>query len=189
MTGATRDAQGEVAFRPVLMADVPMLTRWLGEPHVRRFYQKAPITRDEVAAEYSPMIRGETPDIVHLALTDGAPFGYIQCYRNADYPDWADVIDVRDGISVDFFVGEPRCLGQGFGRLLLGGFLQRIAFLHFAAETQATTAHEPANTAALRCSQSVGFRFVREFLEDGAPMLLHAMERDRICDWRCDSCG
>jgi hypothetical protein len=131
MTGATGNASGDVAFRPVLMADVPMLTRWLGEPHVRRFYQKAPITRDEVAAEYGPTIRGETPDIVHLALSNGAPFGYIQCYRNADYPDWADVIDVHDGISVDFFVGEPRCLGQGFGRVLLGGFLQRIAFPHF----------------------------------------------------------
>ena len=178
MNTATRDAPGNVAFRPVVMSDIFTLTRWLGEPHVRRFYQKAPITLDEVAVEYGPMIRGETPDIVHLALSNDTPFGYIQCYRNADYRVWADLIDVHDGISVDFFLGDPGYLGKGFGRRMLGAYLRRIAFPHFAGETRVATAHEPGNTAALRCSQSVGFRLVRAYLEDGVPMLLHEMERD-----------
>jgi aminoglycoside 6'-N-acetyltransferase len=180
MNSMTRDASGNVAFRPVVMSDIPTLTRWLAEPHVRRFYQKAPITLDEVATEYGPMIRGETPDILHLALGEGTPFGYVQCYRNADYPAWADLIDVHDGVSVDFLLGDPGYLGKGFGRRMLSAYLRRIALPHFADEARVTTAHEPTNIAALRCSQAVGFRPLREFVEDGMPMLLHAMERDRV---------
>ena len=52
------------------------------------------------------LVRGEEPTICHLAVSEGAPFAYLQCYRNADYPEWVDVIDVNDGISVDLFVGK-----------------------------------------------------------------------------------
>jgi hypothetical protein len=63
-----------ISFRPLAVADFPVLTRWLAEPHVRRFYQKQPITLAEVAAEYGTAVRGEEPSICHLALRDGAPF-------------------------------------------------------------------------------------------------------------------
>src|SRR5438132_5208133 len=77
-----------IGFRPVRMRDLPTLTAWLAEPHVRKFYQKTPLSPAEVAAEYGPLIRGETPDICHLAVSDDVPFAYLQSYRNADYPDW-----------------------------------------------------------------------------------------------------
>jgi len=32
------------------------------------------------------------------------PFAYLQCYRNADYPQWAEIIGVTDGISVDLYI-------------------------------------------------------------------------------------
>jgi len=43
-----------MSFQPVGENDFPTLTRWLAEPHVRRFYQKTPVTLAEVAAEYGP---------------------------------------------------------------------------------------------------------------------------------------
>jgi hypothetical protein len=33
-----------------------------------------------------------------LAVNRGVPFAYLQCYRNADYPNWVDIADVNDGI-------------------------------------------------------------------------------------------
>ena len=96
-----------VVFRPVSEVDFPLMTGWLAQPHVRAFYQKDPITLDEVAAKYGPRVRGEAPTHCHLALSQGRPFGYLQCYRNLDWPDWAAEIDVDGGLSIDLFIGDP----------------------------------------------------------------------------------
>jgi hypothetical protein len=97
----SRFSPPEIAFRPVEQSDFPKLAAWLSEPHVRQFYQKMPVTLNEVAVEYGPSVRGEEPTICHLALSQGVPFAYLQCYRDTDYPEWADLIDANDGISID----------------------------------------------------------------------------------------
>ena len=157
-----------------------MLTAWLMQPHVRAFYQKRPITLAEVRREYGPAVRGEEPTACHLALHRDAPFAYLQCYRNVDYPEWVDIIDVREGISVDLLIGEPDRVGCGFGRAALRSYLRQVAFPLHAAETRAYIGHELTNTAALRCSQAVGFRPLRTFLEDGIETLLLAIERSDL---------
>jgi hypothetical protein len=58
----------EIEFRPVEESDFPTLTAWFAEPHVRRFYQKTPVTLEQVALEYEPFVRGEEPTIWHLAF-------------------------------------------------------------------------------------------------------------------------
>lgn len=172
-------APQEIGLRPLEESDFPTLTRWLAEPHVRKFYQKTPVTLQQVAQEYGPSVRGADPTICHLALGGGVPFAYLQCYRNADYPEWVDIIGVNQGISTDFFIGEPSYLRRGFGRAALGSYLRRIAFPHHAGETRAYIAHAAVNAAALRCSQAVGFRPLRPFLEDGTEMVL--LGTDRFC--------
>ncbi len=37
-----------ITFRPLDASDLPRLTAWLMEPHVRKFYPPAPITLAEV---------------------------------------------------------------------------------------------------------------------------------------------
>lgn len=155
-----------------------MLARWLAEPHVRRFYQKTPVTLDEIVREYGPALRGEEPTYCHLALYLGAPFAYLQCYRNADYPDWARTIGVADGVSIDLYIGEPAFLHRGLGRAALGAYLRDVAFAHFPAERRGYIGHDPGNTAALRCSESAGFRRIGTFVENGIEMALLAAERD-----------
>jgi aminoglycoside 6'-N-acetyltransferase len=167
----------EIEFRLLRESDLPLLTAWLAEPHVRRFYQKTPVTLADVATEYGPAIRGEEPTLCHLALSAGTPFAYLQCYRNAAYPEWVAIIDVADGISIDLYVGNPAYLRRGFGRAALSGYLREVAFPTFADERRAFIAHELTNTAALRCSATVGFRPLRTFLENGIETLLFAMAR------------
>jgi aminoglycoside 6'-N-acetyltransferase len=164
-----------ITFRPLDMSDMPRLATWLMAPHVRQFYQPAPITLAEVTAEYAPMIGGRTPTICHIACA-GAPFAYVQSYRNRAYPDWAELIEAQDGISLDLFIGEPAFLHRGFGRALILAYLQQVALAHFADEIRAYIAHACANAAALRCSQGAGFRPLREFMEDGVPTLLLVRE-------------
>jgi aminoglycoside 6'-N-acetyltransferase len=170
----------EIAFRPVDEWDFPLLTDWLAEPHVRRFYQKTSITLEDVASEYGPSVRGEEPGTCHLAICAGKPFAYLQCYRNADYREWADLIGVDGGISVDIFIGDSTYLRKGFGRAALSGYLRRVAFPYYNREPRAYIAHEQVNTAALGCSQAVGFHPIRAFLEDGVEMLLLTADRSSL---------
>ena len=167
MSASGKAAAPTIEFRPLEFADCPLLTRWLMEPHVRRFYQREPITLAEVEAEYGPTIRGEEPSLSHIAASAGAPFGYIQCYANMAYPDYAETIGVDHGISVDLYVGEPACVGRGFGRAMLAGYLAQVAFAAYPDEDLAYIAHEPDNLAALACSRAVGFKPLRRIVEDG----------------------
>jgi aminoglycoside 6'-N-acetyltransferase len=171
-----------ITFRPLDTSDLTRLAAWLMEPHVRRFYQPAPITLAEVAAEYAPMIGNHTPTICHLAVSGGAPFAYVQSYRNLAYPEWAATIAVDDGISVDLFIGDPAFLHRGFGRALLDAYLTQVGFAHFRTETRAYIAHATANTTALRCSRAAGFRPLREFVEDGVRTLLLMRDAARSRD-------
>ncbi|MFZ0072169.1 MAG: GNAT family N-acetyltransferase, partial [Xanthobacteraceae bacterium] len=118
------------------------------------------------------------PSLSHLAILNGAPFAYLQCYRNVDYPEWGAIIDVDGGVSVDLFIGDPACLRRGLGRLALGGYLRQVAFPSYPEETRAYISHELINTAALKCSQAVGFRPLRRFLEHGLEMMLLALDRE-----------
>jgi aminoglycoside 6'-N-acetyltransferase len=156
-----------LSFRPLAATDLPRLTAWLAEPHVRTFYQKTLVSLADVTAEYGPVIRGEEPSLSHIALSAGVPFAYLQCYRNSDYPEWAELIGAEGGISIDLFIGDPAFLHRGLGRAVLREYLRQVAFPAFAGEPQAYIGHELTNTAALRCSCAVGFRPLRHFIENG----------------------
>lgn len=166
----------EVSFRPLGQSDLPMLCAWLAEPHVRRFYQKTPVSLEDVTEEYGPMIRGEDPTLAHLAVLEDAPYAYIQAYRNADNPVWAEITGAEDGISLDLFIGDPAYLHRGLGRAALDVYLRRVALPHYAGETRAYMAHEPDNVSALACSAAVGFQPERSFLEYGVEMTLMAID-------------
>lgn len=166
-----------ITFHPLEERNFPMLARWLAEPHVRRFYQKTPVTLAEVATEYGPAVRGEEPTLCHIAHHAGTPFAYLQCYRNLAFPEWAAVIGVEEGVSIDLYIGDSAFLHRGLGRAALAGYLWEVAFAHYPGEQRAYIGHERANVSALRCSEAAGFRRLRTFIEDGIEMVLLAAER------------
>ncbi len=167
-----------VRFRPVAETDFPLMTGWLAQPHVRAFFQRKPTDLEEVAAKYGPRVRGEAPTRCHLALdAAGRPFGYLQCYRNLDWPDWAAEINVDGGLSIDLYIGDPGLVGRGFGQAMLAGYVREVAFPLYPDETDCFIAHAHDNAAALACSRAVGFRDVGSFVEDGVDMRLLLIDR------------
>lgn len=168
-----------ITFRPASLSYLPLMARWLMTPHVREFYQPEPITPREVAEEYGPLFTGETPDICHIAYYGEQPFGYLQCYRNADYEEWVESTGADAGISLDLFIGEPAYVGRGFGQLMLREYLTQIAFPHFADERFAYISHEAENFTAIKASEAAGFKQIDEFEEDGDRVILFKFERDR----------
>ncbi len=168
----------EITFRAHSPDDAPLLWLWLNRPHLRAFYQKTPIALEAVQAKYGAYARGERPTAGHIASVDGRPFGYLQSYRNRDWPDWAALIACEGGMSIDLFIGEPDHLGQGLGRAMLAAYVENIVFAP-GSEGDAYIAHETANVAAVACSHAAGFEAVRPFVEDGAPIILMRRVRPR----------
>jgi len=163
---------GQIAYRPLAEADLPLMADWLNRPHLRAFYQREPISLAAVAAKYGPRIRREVPTHSWLAILAGAPFGYLQCYRVADWADWRGTIGVDHGVSIDLFIGEAALIGHGVGRRMLAGYVDQVAFPQHPDERLCWIGHELENAAARGCSAAAGFVPVREYVEDGARCVL-----------------
>jgi len=161
-----------IAYRPLAEADLPLMADWLNRPHLRAFYQRAPISLAAVAAKYGPRIRREVPTQSWLAVLAETPFGYLQCYRLADWPDWRATVGVDHGVSIDLFIGEPSLIGRGIGRRMLSGYVEQVAFPQHPEERLCWIGHELENVPARRCSAAAGFVPVREYVEDGNQSVL-----------------
>jgi aminoglycoside 6'-N-acetyltransferase len=157
----------KMEFQPLTQTDLPLLHTWLNQEHLRAHYQKEPITLEAVVQKYSPRIHGEVPTFCHIAVVNGRPIGKIQCYRVANYPDYAAEIGVSEGISVDLFIGDPFFLGKGFGKAMLRQYL-KLAFAKFPNERHCYICHDVNNKTALSCSKSAGFQWVKNVIEEGA---------------------
>jgi hypothetical protein len=72
--------------------------------------------------EYGPVIRGKEPTICHLAVSEGAPFAYLQCYRNAEYPTWVDAMGVNDGMTKAVGFRHLRTFWEGGARWCCSGW-------------------------------------------------------------------
>lgn len=165
-------------FEPLKEQDLAALYSWLQQPHVREFYHRKSVSSwDETCEHYLQRLKPGSPTKSFLGCVD-APIGYIQTYRVADYPEYAAAIGEIEGICVDLFIGDLQYLGRGWGRLMLLKFLNNVAFPLFPEEEVCWIYHEPLNRRALRASQAAGFRYVRDFLEEGDVKQLLTLRRD-----------
>ena len=167
----------EITFRDLDVGDLARLAEWLNRPHLRRFYQFEPTTPEAVAAKYGSYVRGDAPTHSHLALLDGAPFGYLQCYRIANWPDWQAVMETTEGISIDLFIADPDLIGRGLGRRMLARYVEAVAFPLYPNERLCWIGHQLPNIAARGCSEACGFVPARQYIEDGKPYVLLVRER------------
>jgi len=72
-----------VTVRRMTAADLPMIGRWLLEPHVSRWWSADP---DDQLAEFDAAIAGRDPAYVLVVEDDRRPVGWAQWYRWADSP-------------------------------------------------------------------------------------------------------
>jgi aminoglycoside 6'-N-acetyltransferase len=152
------------AFEPLGAADLPLIDRWMAEPHVAEWW---PDGSDEIALvleERAIAARdGEVPEtdayIVHL---DGRPIAYLQCWR-----------DPSGKRGLDQFIGEPALLGQGHGSAFVRAFCDRL----FAEGVPAVTLDpDPSNARAVRAYLKAGFRPIGPMDTQWGHVLL--MQRD-----------
>ncbi len=150
-----------VAFRSLRRRDFPLLARWLAEPLVARWWdhETAP---EAVERDFGPSVDGHDATRIFLALRAGRPFGVIQRYPIAAYPDYveelASVCPVPPGaLSIDYLIGEPTFRGRRLGAGMISSFVAAAWPLHPDADDVIVPV-ATGNVASWRALERAGFR-------------------------------
>ena len=101
---------GPITFVRLCRGDFALLTTWLTEPLVARWWNHE-TSASALERDYGAVVDGSEPTSVLIAELEGRPFGLIQHYPVAAYPDYlaelAGVCEVPEGaVSVDYLIGE-----------------------------------------------------------------------------------
>lgn len=162
-------------FRPLVIGDLPIIRRWLAEPHVHRWWGD-----DWEGSRFAMIERGEAPDDAdtYIVEMDGRNIGYIQAYWALQDPTgfWNGVEGVTDGTrGIDFLIGEPDLVNRKFGRAMIRAFCAKL-FADPAVDRIIADPHRdnwPANIALKR----VGFRDRGRLAKPGVNCMLLSLAR------------
>jgi aminoglycoside 6'-N-acetyltransferase len=156
-------------FRPLSTADLPLVGRWLAAPHVVAWWGEP----DEQFA----LISGDLAQACleqYIVAVAGHPFGYLQCYDAAAWPQGGLGSQPLGTCGIDQFIGEPDMIARGHGSRFIRTFVDRRLV---AGCPRVLTDPSPANVRAIRAYQKAGFAIDREvYTCDGRALL---MFRDR----------
>ncbi len=159
-------------LRPLNQSDLKLLHKWLNEPHMFPFFTSIPLSQDQIKKKYGPRLLKNHEVNCLIAIKDGHPFGYGQWYFNQDFPEYSAIIKFETGISIDYFIGEPRFLGLNLGSQLLKTLVQQSARELEPEDHIFCIGHDDRNSTAIRCTKRAGFTAEKAFVEDGNPSTL-----------------
>ncbi|WP_375460487.1 GNAT family N-acetyltransferase [uncultured Enterovirga sp.] len=158
--------EGECYGFQLLTPDhLPLIRRWLVEPHVSAWW-----TDPE---EQYDLISGDLQDTrveQWLLVLDGRPIGYAQVWKPEDWPGNPFSDQPAGTCGIDPFIGEPDHVGQGHGssflRLLADRLLQ-------AGAPRVMIDPDPDNHRAVRAYARADFRSIElRHTEDGPALLM-----------------
>ncbi len=75
-----------ITFEPLRRADFPLLSAWLGDPLVARWWNHE-VSAEAIERDFGPSVDRTDSTTMFLAATAGQPFGLIQRYEIAAYPE------------------------------------------------------------------------------------------------------
>jgi len=143
-------------FHPMTAADLPLVKRWLAEPHVVQWwgdtYEQFELVSGDLEVEAMDQF---------IVATDDRPFGYIQCYDPEVWPDNGLGDHPRGTRGVDQFIGELAMVDRGHGSAFIRTFIDRLLA---SGTPRVITDPDPANARAIRAYEKAGF--VRDRLVD-----------------------
>jgi len=145
-------------------ADMPLVQRWLVEPHVAEWWHD-PTTLEYVSGDL------DHHDLAQFIVSlDGRPFAYLQCYQIGDWH--VSFGPQPEGTrGLDQFIGEADMLGCGHGSTFIGTFIDQL----FARGVPRMVIDpRPDNPRAIRAYEKAGFEKVGMVDTPDGPALLMA---------------
>ena len=138
--------------------DLPLVSRWLAEEHVARWYVAGSSVEREVD-DLRLSVTGSQAVHVLLVLDSGTPIGWCQWYRCEDDPDWAAEIGAEPGdVGIDYAIGDPACVGRGLGTALVATLVRSVRAEH--PEVAFMSDPDARNTPSRRVLEKNGFQLV-----------------------------
>jgi aminoglycoside 6'-N-acetyltransferase len=151
------DLDQRIDLRAMTRGDLPALTRWLGEPHVRRWWHAdGDPTAERVDRTYGPRVDGTTPIRMWVVEVNGRSVGFVQDYRIRDFPEFALLAPDPGAVGLDYAIGEPGWVGRRLGARVLWAWTVR-AGPRFPDVTAYFAAPDHRNQASLRVLAKAGF--------------------------------
>jgi len=162
-----------VSLRPLQADDLPLLFSWLNAPHLKPFYRTGALSFETVKSKYLPRLAAGHPTRCLVAENHEGAFGYLQWYLNRSYPSHGlDLIGEPDGISLDYFIGDPEYLGRHLGTAMLSAAVELIGSNVAQHDRLYFVCHHVDNTSAIRCSEMAGFKYRKRVWEQDEEHLL-----------------
>jgi aminoglycoside 6'-N-acetyltransferase len=143
-------------FRPMIKADLPLVRRWLAEPHVMQWWGDTHEQFELVSGD----LEVEAMDQFIVSAGD-RPFGYLQCYDPDVWPDNGLGSHPSGTRGIDQFIGEPDMVDHGHGSAFIRAFIYRLLA---GGAPRVITDPDPANARAIRAYEKAGF--VRDRMVD-----------------------
>jgi aminoglycoside 6'-N-acetyltransferase len=151
-------------FRPMNAADLPLVGRWLAEPHVREWWGDPD--------EQFGLVGGDLDEPAmdqFVILADDKPFGYLQCYSLTDWNTGFGP-QPEGARGIDQFIGTSDMIARGHG----SAFIRQFVDEQFRnGLPRMVTDPDPLNLRAVRAYEKAGF--VRDRMvetPDGAALLM-----------------
>ena len=165
--GVPVETPGDVAltWRPLTAADLPLLTEWLREPLVARWWNHD-TTAEAVQRDFGPSVRGEEPGEDLVIFVDGEPIGLLQRSAIREYPEdfaeFATIVDVPDGaVELDYLIGDATWRGRGLGPRIIAAAVEDT-WSAYPAAAAVLVAVVAANTASWRALEKAGLRRIAQ---------------------------
>jgi aminoglycoside 6'-N-acetyltransferase len=153
----------DYVFRPMTSADLPLVRRWLDQPHVAEWWHDTD-TFEFVSGDL------DHPDMAQFIVTlDDKPLGYLQCYRMSD---WHSGFGPQPAGTrgIDLFIGEADLVVRGHGSAFIRAFIEGLLK---SGVPRVVIDPSPANLRAIRAYEKAGFRREREVdTPDGRALLM-----------------
>jgi aminoglycoside 6'-N-acetyltransferase len=144
MTAATYE------FRPMSAGDLPMVLRWLRQPHVVQWWGDTHEQFELVSGDLDVEAMDQ-----YIVTTGGRPFGYIQCYDLRAWPDHGFGEHPEGTLGIDQFIGEPDMVDRGHGSGFIRAFIERQLA---GGAPRIVTDPDPDNPRAVRAYEKAGFQ-------------------------------
>ncbi|HEX2307014.1 MAG TPA: GNAT family N-acetyltransferase [Jatrophihabitantaceae bacterium] len=149
-----------ISLRPMTLDDLPLVRRWLDQPHVARWWLSGTTIEAELDS-YARAIRGDDPTFMRIATRAGEPVGFGQWYAWRDYPKDADGVGARPGdCGIDYALGEAAVVGSGAGTELVAALVADVR--RHRPDAGIITDPEATNHPSRRVLEKNGFTLVAE---------------------------
>jgi aminoglycoside 6'-N-acetyltransferase len=147
--------------------DLALVERWLGEPHVARWFLAGSSLEAELEDIRSSLAEDSETHML-VVLRDGDPVGWSQWYPCSVDPAWAAEMGAGpDDVGVDYAIGDPTGVGRGVGTEVIAAL---VALVRAARPGCGIVADPDAeNLASRRVLEKNGFELVAVRSMDSEP--------------------